>query len=654
MIDKASRPSNQPHPRHFEKPPGILMDAPIGFFMSTPDGRFLSVNQTLSRMSGYNTPMELISLITDTGSQFYADPADMKAFHHLLDVHGYVVNFECQLLHRNGSGYWSSTNARVINDASGTTVHYQGFITDIDSRKKLEQSLRESERRFSKIFKASPAPQVISDIRTGRFIDVNDRWADMLGYTREVLIGRTSYEIGIWVDAEDRKRIVTRLRDQGCYKDEPVEFRTREGHSVMTLCSGVTIKLSGREVMLSMIYNETERHYARQEQKRLQEQLNHTQKMESIGHLAGGVAHEFNNMLNVILGYSELSLEEVEPSEPLYNSLKEIHNAARRSANIARQLQAFACKQTTAPGVLDLNGTLESIMKMLRCLIREEIELAWFPGSDIWPVRMDPSQINQILTNLCLNARDAIREKGRIIIETKRYSFTKSYCLNHPEYMPGDYVLLEISDDGCGMNKEIFSHLFEPFFTTKGEGEGSGLGLSTVYGMVKQNNGLIDVSSEPEKGTRIKIYLPRYESGIINAKTKAETEGKVPKGQGEVVLVVEDESAILKLAVEMLENLEYRVLPAISPSVAMLLASKHLGKIGLLITDVVMPEMSGRELADQLQASCPGLKTLFMSGYTSDVIAHRGVIDEVINFIPKPFSVSELAVKVHEVLQQAR
>ena len=654
MTDKGSRDSDQPHSRHVEKPPEILMDAPIGFFMSTPNGKLLSVNQTLARMSGYNTPKELIDLITDTGSQFYTDPADMKAFHRLLEINGYVVDFECQLRHRNGSAYWTSTSARVIKDASGTIVHYQGFITDIDSSKKLEKSLRESERRFSKIFKASPTPQVISDIRTGKFIDVNDRWADMLGYTREALIGRTSDELGIWVDAEERKRIGARLQHQGSFKDEPVEFRTREGHSVMTLCSGVTIELLGREVMLLMIYDETERHQASQEQKRLQDQLNHSQKMESIGHLAGGVAHEFNNMLNVILGYSELLLEEIEPSEPLYNSLKEIHNAARRSADIARQLQAFARKQTIAPGVLDLNGTIESIMKMLRCLIREEIELAWFPGSDIWPVRMDPSQINQILTNLCLNACDAISENGRIVIETKKYSFTQSFCLNHPEYIPGDYVLLGISDDGCGMNKEIFSHLFEPFFTTKGEGAGSGLGLSTVYGMVKQNNGFINVSSETEKGTSVSIYLPRYEAEIISAKTKAETERKVPRGQGELVLVVEDESAILKLAVEMLENLEYRVLPAISPSVAMLLATKHLGKISLLITDVVMPEMSGRELADQLQASCPDLKTLFMSGYTSDVIAHRGVIDEVINFIPKPFSIRELAIKVHDVLQQAR
>ena len=382
----------------------------------------------------------------------------------------------------------------------------------------------------------------------------------------------------------------------------------------------------------------------------LESQFRQAQKMEAVGLLAGGVAHDYNNMLSVILGYAELALDKVDPAQPLHADLEEILKAAKRSADITRQLLAFARKQTIAPVVLDLNQTVESMLKMLRRLIGEDIDLAWLPEAGLCPVKMDPAQVDQILANLCVNARDAIADVGKVTIETGNAVFDETYCADHVGFVAGEYVLLAVSDDGCGMDKEILDQIFEPFFTSKGVGQGTGLGLSTVYGIVKQNNGFINVYSEPGKGTTFKIYLPRYADQAVD--TQRERTAEIPLGRGETVLVVEDEPALLTMAKMMLEKLGYRVLAAGTPGEAIGLAEEHASEIHLLITDVVMPEMNGRDLAERLQSLYPGMKILFMSGYTADVIAHRGVLDEGVNFIQKPFSMKDLAVKVREALRE--
>jgi two-component system sensor histidine kinase EvgS len=285
---------------------------------------------------------------------------------------------------------------------------------------------------------------------------------------------------------------------------------------------------------------------------------------------------------------------------------------------------------------------------MLRRLIGEDIDLSWQPGAGLWSVNIDPSQLDQVLANLCVNARDAIADVGKITIETRNVSFDEEYCSDHPGFSPGDFALFAVSDDGCGMDKTILDQLFEPFFTTKGPGKGTGLGLATVYGIVKQNEGFINVYSEPGKGSTIKIYLPRHGSEAEGVREVAAAE--IPQGHGETILIVEDEAAILRLAVKMLERQKYIVLEAATPGRAVEIAREHGGAIDLLITDVIMPEMNGRDLANELQVLYPRLKVLFMSGYTASVIAHRGVLDEGVNFIQKPFSNHGLAVKVREVL----
>jgi len=370
--------------------------------------------------------------------------------------------------------------------------------------------------------------------------------------------------------------------------------------------------------------------------------------MEAVGRLAGGVAHDYNNMLGVIIGYADLALDRVDPRDPLHADIEEILTAANRSTEITRQLLAFARQQTVAPKVLDLNETVEGMLKMLRRLIGEDIDLAWGPRAGLWPIKMDPSQIDQVMANLCVNARDAIAGVGRVTIETDTVTFDETYCAAHAGFVPGDFVLLAVSDDGCGMDRETMDKLFEPFFTTKGVGKGTGLGLATVYGIVKQNNGFINVYSESGKGTTFKLYLPRH-AGQAD-EIKEESVAEIPPGRGETVLVVEDEASILQLAVKILEGLGYAVLTANTPGSAIELVKQHADEIHLLITDVVMPEMNGRELAERLLPLDPHLKVLFMSGYTADVIAHRGVLDEGVRFIQKPFSTKDLATKVREAL----
>ncbi|MBU4230398.1 MAG: PAS domain S-box protein [Proteobacteria bacterium] len=385
---------------------------------------------------------------------------------------------------------------------------------------------------------------------------------------------------------------------------------------------------------------------------RLEGQFLQAQKMEAVGLLAGGVAHDYNNMLTVILGYAELALRKVDPDQPLHGDLEEIIKAARRSTDITRQLLIFARKQTIIPVALDLNQTVESMLTMLRRLIGEDIDLVWLPEKGLGPVKMDPTQVDQILANLCVNARDAIAGIGKITIETGSSVFDEAYCADHLGFVPGDYALLAVSDNGCGMDKKTMDQIFEPFFTSKEVGQGTGLGLSMVYGIVKQNNGFLNVYSEPGCGSTFRVYLPREAAQVVDARRERAVE--IPPSHGETVLLVEDEPALLKMGTMMLEKLGYRVLAAGTPDEAIALAEEHMAELHLLLTDVVMPRMNGKDLAERLHVLCPDMKILFMSGYSVNVIGAQWVMDEGVNFIEKPFSMKDLGVKVAEVLRGSR
>ncbi|MBI5835558.1 MAG: response regulator, partial [Armatimonadetes bacterium] len=392
----------------------------------------------------------------------------------------------------------------------------------------------------------------------------------------------------------------------------------------------------------------TEHILAEQARAQLADQMAQSQKLESVGRLAGGVAHDFNNMLAVILGHIELALEEVDPTQPLHEDLLSVQEAARRSADLTRQLLAYARRQTVERRVLDLNETVSGMLRMLNRLIGEDIALVWQPAQELWSVHMDPSQLDQILTNLCVNARDAIGGVGRIVIETSNAQLDDAWSARHPGFAAGDYVRLALSDTGIGMDEATLSQVFEPFFTTKGLGRGTGLGLATVYGIVKQNGGLIEATSEPGVGSQFAIYLPRHGEAVTRPADGAPADVTAPGH--ETILLVEDEPEVLRLAVRQLQRQGYTVLATGSPLDALRLAGDHAGRIDLLLTDVVMPEMNGRELAATLVSRYPRLRCLYMSGYPADVVAERGVLDAGTDFLPKPFTVKELSAKVREVL----
>lgn len=511
-------------------------------------------------------------------------------------------------------------------------------IRDITARKRDDA---ERKRLLAAIEQAGEGI-VMTDAR-GNIEFINPAFEKMSGYSREEIVGQNPrllnsgqqddlFYRNLWETIASGKtwggRIINKRKDGTLYTEE-------------TTISPVRDSL-GRIVNYVAVQHDITEHL------QLTAQFQQAQKMEAIGLLAGGVAHDYNNMLSVILGYAEMGLGKVDPVHSLHEDLEIIIKAAKRSAHITRQLLTFARKQAITPVVLDLNQTVESMLTMLRRLIGEDIDLAWLPKAGLFPLRMDPVQIDQILANLCINARDAITGVGKVTIETGKAQFDKAYCADNFGFKEGDYVLLAVSDDGCGMNKEVLDQIFEPFFTSKGLGMGTGLGLSTVHGIVKQNNGFINVYSEPGTGTTMKIYLPRYTDQATV--TSRETAWEIPLSQGETVLVVEDEPAILEMNRMMLEKLGYRVLAAGSPNQALILSEQYADIIHLVLTDVVMPQMNGRVLAGRLQFLYPNIKILFMSGYTADVIAHRGVLDEGMHFIQKPFSIGDLAVKIRDVI----
>lgn len=485
----------------------------------------------------------------------------------------------------------------------------------------------------------------------GMIVSWNQGAKNIFGYDRDQVIGRSTSFLIPDDQYDEMPHLLEKIQSgQPAGSLETVWKTCDERLLNVSIQVSPILNNQGKVVGASSIVRDITREKQKIEKEHayLNAQLQQAQKMESIGRLAGGVAHDYNNMLSVILGFAEMALEKVVPEDPIYSDLIEIQTAANRSTGITRQLLAFARKQAAAPVVIDLNKNVEQTLKMLQRLLREDIDLAWHPQPELWTVKLDPSQIDQLLVNLCVNARDAIEGTGRITIETKTVTITESYCKDHLGFISGDFVMLAFSDSGCGMDKDTLSQIFEPFFTTKEIGKGTGLGLATVYGIVKQNNGFINVYSEPGRGTTFRIYLPRFSGKSVEANRIMINEA--PAGHGETLLVVEDESATLKLIEKMLTPLNYKVLQARTPSEAVRLAEENDGQISLLITDVIMPEINGQQLYKQLNVMIPALKCLFMSGYTANVIAHHELLENGANFIPKPFSKMDLAVKVRLTL----
>jgi len=506
------------------------------------------------------------------------------------------------------------------------------------------QQRREEEAKFRSYVENAPYGIFIAD--TGmRFIDVNPAACELTGYPREELL--TLGMPDILSPGEDAGHLdFQRLIAEGRSIGELSTVRKDNEHRCWQVFA-VTLE-KGR--FLGFVEDITDRKQKEAEHEALQDQLFQMQKLDSIGRLAGGVAHDFNNLLMGIMGYTELCRDIVTDNPPAVELLDAVLKEVKRSANLTRQLLAFARKQTVAPKVINLNDSVANMLTMLPRLIGEDIDVAWLPAADLSPIKIDPGQIDQILANLCVNARDAINGTGRITIETAHASIADDYCKQHAETLPGEYAVLAVSDDGCGMDQETLSHIFEPFFTKKKVGEGTGLGLATVYGIVKQNNGFINVYSEPGKGTTFRVYIPVSPDALEALQSPAPDTGSI--GGAETILLVEDEHAIRESMRHFLERLGYTILPAESPEAALRLVAEQSKPIDLLVTDVVMPGMNGRELSDRLRAEHAALRCLYLSGYTANVIAHRGILEENVHFLSKPFSLKELAHTIRKVLDQ--
>ena len=573
----------------------------------------------------------------------FIHPEDLEATRQVVSMladQKEVSNFVNRYRHSNGEYRWIEWRAIP----TGRRIY--AVARDITEHKLADEALRKSEE-FNRNILATVDEGFIVVGRDYRILSANRAFCNMMNLSEDRVTGRPCHEVAHRTDRpcfeSGEDCAVRRTFETGAPHSATHTHEDASGaKQYVELKSFPVFDASGKVVSAIETINDVT------EKRKLEEQLQQARKMEAVGTLAGGVAHDFNNMLMVIIGHAELALQQMAPDQPFSANLREIRKAAGRSADLTRQLLTFARKQTVTPKVLDLNVSVKGMLKMLRRLIGEDIDLAWLPGKVVWPVKVDPSQIDQILANLCVNARDAIAGVGKITIETRNATIDEAYCSGHPEAVPGEYLLLAVSDDGCGMDKQTLDKIFEPFFTTKEKGKGTGLGLATVYGIAKQNNGFINVYSEPGKGSTFKIYLPRHTGRAVE--TPEESPATPVIGGHETILLAEDETAILDMVKQILEDFGYRILTASTPGQAIRMAKEYAGDIDLLITDVVMPEMNGLELAKSLLALHPKLRIIYMSGYSGNVIARHGVLDEGVNFIQKPFSMQDFAAKVREVL----
>ncbi len=677
----------------------LYENAPDMYFsVDSSTARIARCNQTLVEVTGYSKEELIGRPIFD---MYHADSREVvhEVFQSFVSQ-GFLRDVELQLLRKDGCTIDVSLNSSAVRDEEGKIIYSRSIWRDITVRKQAERHVEHLNR-------------VLRALRNVNQLIVREKDREQLIRSGcRLLVEYRSYECAliVLVDKHNKPAVYAHegleehfppmalLLERGelppcCERarltGQVIFLSDRPGvcaHCPMTkacaemdtMCIGLTHggRLFGylmvaversaapdgeeQDLFTEMagdlafaLHGITAREageQAERERQSLEDQLLQSQKMEAVGRLAGGVAHDFNNMLAVIGGHTEMALEDIDPDSPLRDDLLEIQKAAWRSADLTRQLLAFSRKQTIAPRILDLNDTIAGLLKMLRRLIGEDIDLLWKPAANLWRVKMDPAQLDQILANLMVNARDAITAAGKITIETARTEFDEQYCENHVDFIPGRYVLLAVSDNGTGMDRETVERIFEPFFTTKPRGSGTGLGLSTVYGTVKQHNGFINVYSEPGTGSTFRIYLPAHEaeSEAIGEKDAFE---EIPTGT-ETILIVEDEESLLKLGKRLLEQLGYTVLEAGNPVLAIQTAQEYAGTIHLLVTDVVLPEMSGRDLWEKLAAERPDLKCLYMSGYTANVITHHGVLDEGVQFMPKPFSRDTLAKKVRKALEE--
>jgi two-component system, cell cycle sensor histidine kinase and response regulator CckA len=554
---------------------------------------------------------------------------------------GQPVSYEYRIVRADGSIRHIWDRGYPIAEKDGKVTLYVGTGLDVTEWRHAEQALRESREYLNQIINSIVDPIIVKD-RDHKHVLVNDAFCAFTERRREDLIGKTGFETFSKEMAQRLKDDEERVLQTGkpSLTEDVVTDVHGQARTLMTQKSLLTNEKGEKQIVFSM------RDIT--EYKKLESQLLQSQKMEAIGSLAGGVAHDFNNLLNVINGYSELALESLDEHNPIHKDIEHIWDAGRRAASLTSQLLAFSRKQILQPVILDLNIVIAQMSSILRPLIGEDIDLVANTPGNLGMIHADPAKIEQIILNLAVNARDALPQGGKLTIETANINFEEGYIREHSMAKAGAYVMLAISDNGIGMDAETQARIFEPFFTTKKKGKGTGLGLATVYGIVKQSDGFIWVYSEFGKGTTIKIYFPRVQGE--SAKFVIDDDAMQDLQGSETVLLVEDETSVRNLASRILRDRGYNVIEAAEGQEALRRAKEHHAKIHLVLTDVIMPGMSGSSLVAQIETVRPDIKALYISGYTDNAIVHHGILDSNIAFLQKPFSPNQLARKVREVL----
>jgi PAS domain S-box-containing protein len=614
-----------------------------------PEGRILLVNAQTCELFGYTRQEALALTMGDLSARMPPFTRERA----LAYVERAMQEGECAfewLAQRSAGGlFWTEVTLRRL-ELDGRAV-VLASVRDIDARKHMEAALRSSEERFGTIFNATSTMLAFTERKHGRIVDVNDAWLEARGAKREEVIGKNGLELGLWAVVEDRTRIMAMLSRDGRVREVEADLNMG-GRTLPARISAEHIEVHGEPFVLWELTDLSERKRAEREEELLRNQLLQAQKMESIGQLAGGIAHDFNNILSVILGFGDLVQSRLAAGSTEASFVGEMVRAGERASELTKQLLAFSRKQVMQPRVVDPVTVLRGMEPMLARLIGEDVivQLALMDGTGA--IRVDVSHLEQAIMNLVVNARDAMPDGGTLTLETANVDFDATMASKHADMRTGPHVMIAVSDTGAGMDVATRERAFEPFFTTKGPGKGTGLGLSTVYGIVKQSGGWVWLYSEEGKGTTFKLYFPR---SIEPAQAAGDQPPPpVRPRAGTVVLLVEDEPQVRRLGAKILGDAGYTVLVAGDPREALDIAHGHVGDIHLLLTDVVMPHMSGRQLAEKVTAARPETRVIYVSGYTENTVVHRGEVDEGVNFLSKPITPNRLLAMVARVLDDPR